>query len=297
MDMTGLVAGLFNVSSKAGTPAALSSAQYAAAYVSAVTACDAKDGLVDGYLANPGSCNLDPAALQCGQPGANPDPTLCLSAAQVPTLRSLLSDLVLSTGSIAYSKYAWTSFIGLGAPGGGGLAGGFSLLATNDPSWLTPAKQATFNLNSDYYLIGDGLLLRGVDHDKAAIAKFVASGKKLLEWNDAGDPLISTSDHARNHALMTDIAKSMGLGDPRANTRLFMVPASSHGAGGNFPSIDWLSAIIDWVESDKPPVQLTYAFTVGSTARTLPVCEYPAYPKYGGNGDVNSPSSFTCAAP
>jgi feruloyl esterase len=69
-----------------------------------VAACDAGDGLVDGYLTNPAGCNLDPATLQCGLPGANPDPALCLTAAQAATLKSAL-DVVLSTGAVAYSKY------------------------------------------------------------------------------------------------------------------------------------------------------------------------------------------------
>jgi len=297
MDMAALVTAILNVSSKAGTAAGLSPAQYAAAYVSAVAACDAGDGLVDGYLTNPASCNLDPGALQCGQPGANADPALCLSAPQVATLRSQLSDVVLGGGAIASSKYAWTNFVGLAAPGGGGLAGGFALLATNDPSWLTPARQAAFNLNTDFYLLGDGLMRRGTDHDKAAIAAFVASGKKLLAWNDAGDPLVSASDHARNHSAMTQLASRLGLADPRTNTRLFIVPASTHGAGGDLAQIDWLSAIVDWVEAGKAPAQLTYAFTVGATQRSLPVCEYPQYPRYSGAGDVNSAASFACTSP
>jgi hypothetical protein len=301
MDMTALASGLLNVASKGGA-AALSADQYTDAYTRAVALCDRDDGLVDGYLTNPARCNLDPAVLQCGNPLANFLPWLCLSAAQVATLQSLLSDLKLSTGALAYSKYAWSNFGGfLGAAGfgGGGLGGGFALLATNDPLWIVPifGKQATFDLNRDYPIIHDGLVRRGAEHDKAAIAGFVASGKKLLAWNDSGDPLVSASDHARNHAAMTDIAKTLGLGDPRANTRLFMVPASDHGAGGDFSSVDWLSAIVEWVESNKPPVQLTYSFTAGFTARTLPVCEYPAYPRYNGSGNVNSASSFTCTAP
>ena len=297
MDMTALVSGILNVSSKGGTPAALSGAQYAAAYASAVAACDADDGLVDGYLTNPASCSLDPGTLQCGQPGANADPALCLSAPQVATLSSQLSDLVLSNGAVASSRYAWTNFNGLAAPVGGGLAGGFALLGTNDPSWMTPARQAAFDLNTDFYLLGDGMLRRGTDHDKAAIAAFVASGKKLLSWNDAGDPLVSASDHARNHATMAQLASGLGLLDPRTNTRLFIVPASTHGAGGDLSQVDWLSAIVDWVENNKPPVQLTYAFTVGTTTRSLPVCEDPQYARYSGTGDVNSAASYTCTLP
>jgi feruloyl esterase len=108
----------------------------------------------------------------------------------------------------------------------------------------------------------------------------VASGKKLLAWNDAGDPLVSASDHARNHATMVQLASLLGLADPRANTRLFIVPGSTHGAGGDLAQIDWLSAIVDWVESNKAPVQLTYSFAVGTTNRSLPFCEYPQYARY-----------------
>jgi feruloyl esterase len=294
MDMTALVSGLFNVSSKGGTPGGPSPAQYAAAYASAVAACDADDGVVDGYLENPGGCNLDPATLQCGLPGANPDPTLCLSAAQAATLKGALSDVVLATGAVAYSKYNWTNFNGLSAPAGGGLGGGFALLATNDASWLTPARQAAFDLDTDYYVIGNGLQRRGTDHDKQAIAAYVASGKKLLSWNDSADPLVSANDHARNHATMVQLASQLGLADPRTNTRLFLVPANTHGAGGAFNQVDWLTAIINWVESGTAPAQLTYTFTVGTTQRSLPVCESPKYPRYNGTGDVNAAANFTC---
>ena len=295
MDMTSLVSGLLSVSSKSLSPAAISPPQFAASYAIVLGQCDAQDGATDGYLANPRGCTVSPASLQCGQPQANPDPALCLSAAQVTTLSGMLNDVVLNDGNIAYSQYAWTDF-GQWSPAYGALAGGFALLATGDPSWMSPARQASFDLDTDYYYLGDALLRKGIDHDKAAIAAYVASGRKLLSWHDAGDSLVSAADHARNHAIMTQIAGSMGLADPRANTRLFVVPASSHGLGADFHEVDWLSAIIDWTENAKAPTQLTYAFTAGSALRTLPVCEFPAYPRYNGSGDVNAAVSYTCTA-
>ena len=296
MSMSGAVAGLLSVSSKAGTPAALTPPQYAAAYAAALGSCDGNDGVVDGYMAHPASCTLDPATLQCGQPTANADPALCLSAAQVATLKGMLSDVTLASGTVVYSKMAWSDFSRF-APGYGRLGGGFAFLATNDASWFTPPKQAMFNLDSDYFVISQGLYNNGVDHDKAAIAAFVASGKKLISWHDAGDNLLSAADHARHHNEMTAIASSLGFADPRTNTRLFQVPASTHGAGGSFAQVDWLSAIIDWVETKTPPSQLTYAFTVGTTNRSLPVCEYPKYPKYNGSGDQTAAANYTCTAP
>lgn len=311
MDMGGATAGMLATAAKAGTAAEMTPAQYADAYGRAVAACDASDGVVDGYIANPNGCNLAPATLQCGQPGANTNTSLCLTATQVVTLSGLLSDVRLSSGKTIYGKYNWTNFTppstipgvpSQGVASYGGLGGGFALLATNDPRWLgspppanTPAPNlATYNLDLAFPLFNEGLLRVGADHDKSAIARYVAGGGKLLSWHDAGDPLISPTDHLRNYNAMTDLVKARGLTDTRANTRMMYVPASTHGAGGNLNEIDWLGAIIDWVENAKAPEQLTYRFTQGAAARTLPVCEAPKYPRYNGAGDVNSAASYTC---
>ena len=314
MDMGGAVSGMLNTAAKAGTGADISPAQYAAAYQAAVAACDANDGATDGYLANPGACTLAPSTLQCGQVGANADPALCLSAAQVSTLATLLGDLKVSNGATVYSKFNWTNFAppatipgvpALGATSYGGLGGGFAFLATNDPLWFgapppgtAPAPNlASFDLNRHYYVFSSGLQRIGADHDRNAIAAYVASGRKLISWHDAGDPLLSANDHLRNFNSMSASAKGLGLADARTQARMFIVPASTHGAGGNFAEVDWLSAIIDWVENNNAPAQLAYNFRVGATARTMPVCEAPKYPRYNGTGDVNAAANFTCTAP
>ncbi len=296
-NMTTAVMALLNVASKLGTPSALTAAQYQAAYASAVTSCDAQDGVSDGYLANPASCNYDPALLQCGLSTANSDPTLCLSAAQVGTLKGLLSPLNLPDGTLLYSAYHWTDFSQFIPTGGyGGLGGGFALLATGNPLWLTPVQQAAFDLQTDYPLIGYGLQTAGADHDKAAIASYVASGKKLISWHDNGDTLLSAADHYRNDQMMIQLAEADGVTDPTTNTRFFLVPGNAHGAGGDLSQIDWISSIVSWVEDGTAPTQLTYSFTqTGSTTpRSLPVCLYPQYPKYKGSGDVSAAASYTC---
>jgi hypothetical protein len=311
MDIAGLMTALLSTAAKAGTPAEISPAQYADAGARAVAACDSTDGAADGYLANPGACTLTAAALQCGQTGASADLSLCLAAAQVPTLAALLSDTRLSTGKTTYSRSSWTNFAPpaafpgvppLGVTSYGNLGGGFALLATGDPLWLgapppstAPAPNlANYSLDQSFPIISAGMTRVGADHDKNAIAGYVASGRKLLSWHDAGDPLISPNDHVRNFNTMTELAKARGLADPRSNARLLIVPASTHGGGNNLSEVDWLAAIIDWVEQGRAPEQLTYRFAVGTTVRTLPVCEAPKYPRYNGTGDVNSAVSYTC---
>lgn len=75
---------------------------------------------------------------------------------------------------------------------------------------------------------------------------------------------------------------------------MFVVPASTHGSGGNLTEIDWLSAIIDWTENNRAPEQLTYRFSQGTADRSLPVCEAPKYPTYSGAGDINAAASYVC---
>lgn len=155
-DMTGQTMAWLNLGSKAGTPAALSAAQYTASYAAAVSGCDSQDGVTDQYIDNAAACTFDPALLQCGLPTANADPALCLSTAQVQTLKGLLAPLKLSDGTVVYSGFNWTDFSAFG-PSFGALGGGFALLATGDAAWLTSARQATFNIDVDYPRIGFGL--------------------------------------------------------------------------------------------------------------------------------------------
>jgi len=294
MDMGSQTAAWLNVGSRAGTPAALTADQYKAAHAAAVAACDELDGLKDGVIANPQACTFSPAALQCGAPGASADPALCLSAAQVGTLASMLSDLKLSDGTLIYSHYSWADFSAFG-PSFGALGGGFALLGTGDAAWLTTAGQNAFAPDTDYPLIAAGLQRIGADHDKAAIAAWVASGKKLISWHAGQDNLLSANDHVRNYTTMLGIARSKGLADTAAATRFFIVPGATHGKGSTLQEVDWASAIMDWVEKGTAPQQLTYTFKSGDTTRSMPVCQYPAFPRYNGTGNPDSAGSFSCS--
>ncbi len=294
MDVAGQTVAWMNVGKVAGSAVAATKEQYGAAFEAAVTACDDLDGVKDGVIANPQACKFDPAELNCSRLSAS----TCLSDAQEATLRAKLTDVSLPNGLKVYSQYSWANFFVADDPvyGFGLIGSGFALLATNDPNWLKPAKWASFVPASDYYIFANGLSRRGADHDMAAIASFVSSGKKLLSWHDGADNLVSPNDHVRNHTAMTNIAKTMGLADPNANTRFFIVPGGWHTDGQKLTEVDWASAIMDWVEKGTAPVQLTYAFTLrgATTPRSMPVCQYPKFPKYSGSGDVNSATSYTC---
>ena len=93
--------------------------------------------------------------------------------------------------------------------------------------------------------------------------------------------------------------------------RFFVLPQANHGLGGTNYSIDGegksiptapipstfgrLNLLVDWVEKKvEPPTSVTV--TVSGGDRSLPMCSYPAYPKYV-SGPVDTASSYICADP
>jgi feruloyl esterase len=52
------------------------------------------------------------------------------------------------------------------------------------------------------------------------------------------------------------------------------------------------------VTNGKPPgAQVISDTNTATLGRTRPLCEFPAYPRYNGSGDINQASSFSCVAP
>jgi feruloyl esterase len=56
-----------------------------------------------------------------------------------------------------------------------------------------------------------------------------------------------------------------------------------------------VTALENWVEKGVAPANQVVADTAGVPGRTRPLCEYPAWAKYSGSGDINSAASYGCA--
>lgn len=124
--------------------------------------------------------------------------------------------------------------------------------------------------------------------------------------------VIGTNDTLASPGAQLDyyqsVIEKMGRKKVDAFARFFVLPQANHGlsgtnyaTGGDGKSIpvapipnafNRLNLLLDWVEKNTAP-PMSVIVTAGS--RSLPMCSYPAYPKYAG-GPVDSAASYVCAA-
>jgi feruloyl esterase len=268
--------------------------------------CDAADGVEDGILADPRTCDFDPQVLQCssGQSDA------CLGTPQVQALEMIYQGPVNPrTGASIYP--------GLepggegpqpGNPGWGMIMNGREPFAidiaflngmtfeNDDYDWRT------FDFDADVEIV-DGKLfgvLNAVDPD---LRDFKANGGKLILYHGWNDPGVMPQQTVDYFERVVDFAGKATGGDGRAFTdeyaRLFMMPGVGHCRGGAGPDqADFMTAIAEWVEQGNAPDSITArAVRDGAVTMTRPLCPHPQAAQYKGEGDTDDAGSFECRVP
>jgi feruloyl esterase len=125
--------------------------------------------------------------------------------------------------------------------------------------------------------------------------KMQARGGKVLWVQGMDDPSVSPFE---NINIYKSIVARLGQEKVDSFMRLYLVPGLAHG-GGNF-SVTWdnLAILDNWVENDiPPPVTPGVDINKATFGRSRPMCEYPAWPKYNGSGDVNDWKSYSIVKP
>jgi hypothetical protein len=87
-------------------------------------------------------------------------------------------------------------------------------------------------------------------------------------------------------------------GDAQLQTfvRFYLLPGFGHGNGSFQLRWEGLTALDNWVETNRPPTHLIATDGAPETAgRTRPLCDYPSWAKYDGSGAINLAASFSCA--
>jgi len=159
----------------------------------------------------------------------------------------------------------------------------FKYLVFNQPDW----DYSTYNLTNferDTHLAASFLNATNSNLDP-----FKARKGKLILWHGWADPALPAQ-------ATVDYYRQLQTHDPNAAEycRLFMVPGCLHcGGGPGATAVDWLSAIVDWVEHAKAPDKLIASKGgPGTTVMTRPLYPYPQSAIYKGSGDPNSADSF-----
>jgi hypothetical protein len=145
-----------------------------------------------------------------------------------------------------------------------------------------------------------------LDSTNPELGAFYKRGGKLIVVSGTNDTLASPGAQLDYYE---SVIKRMGREKVNAFARLFVLPQASHSLGGTNYTVDGdgksipakpipntfsrLGVLLDWVEKNTPPPM---SITVTGGNRSLPMCSYPAYPKYV-DGPADTATSYVCAAP
>ncbi len=290
-------------------------------YDAVMKACDSLDGAADGVIANVKGCRaaFKVDSLRCADGKDSGD--ACLSAAQIATVRTIGSryeiGFALEDGVSSFAPWPLIE--------GGSLQifnFGAKPNASNPPAAPAFGPPGSAPPNDAFaYVMGDAMVrhmaLRDptvdtlkfdpkqheqrlkqvskiLDANSVALEPFRDRGGKLLLLHGTADmavPPQNTIDYYERLVARFGADKLEGF------VRFYVVPGFGHGDGPFQASWDWLTALDTWVEKGQAPANLVTVDTAMPTAgRSRPLCEYPAWPRYRGSGDVNAASSFACTA-
>jgi feruloyl esterase len=281
-----------------------------------VARCDANDGVADGVVDDPRTCDFDPASLTC----ASIDEPSCLTARQVTAVKRMYDGAKNPrTGEQIYPGWPKSSealtVTPSGLPGTGWhqYSGGTEPARTAfwrhwvfaNPKW----DWWTFDFDRDLALAHKkiGAL---IDQVNPNIRAFKARGGKAIVYQGWQDPITNALDTIAYYEKVR--ARQASQQETDRFFRLFLVPGMGHCSGGtgttNFGNQNGGSPIVDadhdlltaldaWVERNRPPDRIIASRVVNNaTVRTRPLCPYPQRAVYQGSGSTDDGSSFACSA-
>jgi hypothetical protein len=267
--------------------------------------CDDKDGLKDGVISDPRSCDFEPARDLPKCSGA--DLTTCFDEEEIEALTSFYSPIIVA-GEEVYPAFPVGSE-GEGANYGGVIAPGWM------PWVINPAGRPLLDvLGSDFfrYIVfvqdnpaydwssfdfqtkPDNLeFTRAVlDATNPDLSAYKAGNGKLLSYFGWADPDINPLTAISYH----DEVDAIVAGDVDDFYRLFMVPGMFHCSGGPGPSsFDAITPLINWVEKGIAPDQIIATHLENTQVLfSRPLCAHPKVAVYDGVGPVAEATSFQC---
>lgn len=289
------------------------------------------DGIVNNYnacraLFDVTQGNPDPWKEKRCPGGVDPNPAdtsaaACLTDGQISTMEFVHRRYVFAT-PLAFGTRSFGMWVPNTDPGGNGMIvntryRGQENATDSSPvySWLGAPAVLGFlfkdlDANPLDYVEGGALNERRkeiseyIDATNPNLNAFRATGGKLISFVGTYDTLASSGAQLDYYQSVLD---RMGPQRVREFARFYVIPATGHGLSGNNYRVNGLGEaipvrpvpnggvprldlLVDWVENGVPPPD-NLVLTAGG--RSMPLCEYPAYPHYYG-GDPDSASSYRC---
>ena len=145
-----------------------------------------------------------------------------------------------------------------------------------------------------------------LDSTNPDLSAFQKRGGKMIVAIGTNDTLASPGAQLDYYQAVLD---RMGRASVDRFARFFVMPQTGHGLSGNnygvdgngrtIPSLpipnryDQVGLLVDWVENGVAPGM---SVTVTAGDKSLPLCSYPAYPRFR-DGEPAAASSYECATP
>jgi feruloyl esterase len=279
------------------------SCEFTAFNDAAVKACDALDGVKDGIIGKPQSCDYDPRRL-IGKTIVCKGEQVTVSAADADAVRRIWQGPTTPAGKkLWFGLPKGASFSGLAAPATG--PDGSSIWAPFPiaDNWVKTflKRQPKFDTSTLTYSQFAELFQQSQDEyndiigtDDPNLSAFRNAGGKMITWQGLADNLIPPQNTV-NYRRQVDHA--MG-GTDRVDDfyRLFLAPGVGHCGAGTGPTpTDPLAALVSWVEHGKAPNTLPAAVTTtAGTTITRNLCHYPQTSRYVGHGDPDAAAGYRC---
>lgn len=247
--------------------------------------CDARDGLADGIIADPGGCRFDPAALLC--PAQKTD--ACLSGDQVAALEKGFAGPRDSRGVQVYPGFWFDTGIVAEGPIPGLLHP--SPTPIFGPVYLTDMDVDREEIDAATANAGVGDTAQWTE-----LNTFSGNGGKVIFYHGVSDPWFSAQDTVRYFERLG--VDNGGASAASHWASLFLVPGMGHCGGGPaaLDQFDLLDPIVEWVEKGAAP-QSVIATGPAFPRRSRPLCPWPRHAHYLGSGDSERAESFECRNP
>jgi hypothetical protein len=165
--------------------------------------------------------------------------------------------------------------------------------SANPPAAGPPAPPVSIDVDQRLFSLLGNPLEAVTDTTWTNLTTFSAHGGKLLFYHGMSDQAFSAMDTLDYYQRM---AKANGGMDKVQNwSRMFLVPGMYHCRGGEFAldNFDLLTAAVSWVEKGTAPDSVV-ATGKAFPGRSRPLCAYPKYAHYKGQGDPEDAKNFEC---